>query len=81
MLYLFLLHYSLETHVYSCYTKHISKFDVFHRRKRLYHAERSFLDKGEFVPVHDGEHLIYVNASKDVDELLKTAVQTAASPA
>ncbi len=49
------------------YVIYISKFDVFHRRRRLYHVERSFLDKGEFVSVHDGEHLIYANASKDVD--------------
>ena len=37
------------------------------RRRRLYHVEHSFLDKGEFVPVQDGEHLIYANASNDID--------------
>ena len=49
------------------YVIYISKFDIFHRRRRLYHIERSFYDKGEFIPVHDGEHLIYANASNDVD--------------
>lgn len=49
------------------YVIYISKFDVFQRRRRLYHVERSFHDKGEFVPVHDGEHLIYANASNEVD--------------
>lgn len=49
------------------YVIYISIFDIFHRRRRLYHIERSFYDKGEFVPVHDGEHLIYANASNDVD--------------
>ena len=50
------------------YIIYISKFDVFHRRRRLYHVERSFYDKGEFIPVQDGEHLIYANASKEVEE-------------
>lgn len=49
------------------YVIYISKFDVFHRRRRLYHVERSFYHKGEFVPVQDGEHLIYANASDNVD--------------
>lgn len=49
------------------YIIYISKFDVFHRRRRLYHVERSFYDKGELVPVQDGEHIIYANASDNVD--------------
>lgn len=49
------------------YVIYISKFDVFTRRRRLYHIERSFHDKGESFSIHDGEHLIYVNASKEVD--------------
>ena len=49
------------------YIIYISKFDIFHRRRRLYHVERSFHDKGEFIPVQDGEHLIYANASNDID--------------
>lgn len=49
------------------YVIYISKFDVFHRRRRLYHVERSFYHKGEFVPIQDEEHLIYANASKEVD--------------
>jgi len=49
------------------YVIYISKFDIFHRRRRLYHVERSFYDKGEFVPVQDGEHFIYANASNNVD--------------
>ena len=49
------------------YIIYISKFDVFNRRRRLYHIERSFRDKRESFSIHDGEHLIYVNASKEVD--------------
>lgn len=48
------------------YVVYISKFDVFNRKRRLYHVERSFRDKGDVVSVHDGEHLIYANASNDV---------------
>lgn len=49
------------------YVIYISEFDVFNRRRRLYHVERSFCDKEGVVPVHDGEHLIYVNASREID--------------
>jgi len=49
------------------YVLYISKFDVFRRRRRLYHVERSFRDRGEVFPVDDGEHFIYVNASNNVE--------------
>lgn len=49
------------------YVVYISRFDIFNRKRRLYHIEHSFYDKGEVISIHDGEHFIYANASNDVD--------------
>lgn len=48
------------------YIVYISKFDIFHRKRRLYYVERAFRDNGDVVSVDDGEHIIYVNASNNV---------------
>lgn len=56
--------YENVTDVYVIY---ISKFDVFARRRRIYYIERSFRDKDKLLSVDDGEHLIYVNASNDIE--------------
>lgn len=49
------------------YIVYISKSDIFKRKRRTYYVERCFYDEKEMVPVEDGEHIIYVNASNDIE--------------
>lgn len=49
------------------YVVYISKSDIFKRKRRTYYVERCFYDEKEMVPVEDGEHIVYVNASNEIE--------------
>lgn len=47
---------------------YISKFDLFKKRRRMYHVGKALLDYKETISIDDGERFIYVNADTDVSE-------------
>lgn len=54
-------------HISDVCVVYISKFDLFHKKRRMYHVGKALLDLNTVTPIEDGEHFIYVNGDSDVD--------------
>lgn len=54
-------------HVSDVCVVYISKFDLFQRRRRMYHVGKALLDIKTVTPIDDGERFIYVNGDSNVD--------------